>query len=59
MQCRDADKWDYETFEHVVPRKMGGTNAMDNLALAHKRCNNERGCTPKDPLLRRVHRNVD
>jgi 5-methylcytosine-specific restriction endonuclease McrA len=31
------------TFEHVVPLARGGLDNFINLALSHKRCNNERG----------------
>jgi 5-methylcytosine-specific restriction endonuclease McrA len=29
--------------EHIVPRTHGGTDALDNLALACRGCNNEKG----------------
>src|SRR3954449_817931 len=29
--------------DHVVPRSRGGTNALTNLRLAHRRCNGQRG----------------
>lgn len=31
------------TIEHIVPRSAGGTNALDNLALACAGCNHEKG----------------
>jgi 5-methylcytosine-specific restriction endonuclease McrA len=31
------------TLEHLVPRSLGGTNALDNLRLACFNCNNRRG----------------
>ena len=31
------------TIEHRIRRADGGTNHLGNLALAHKRCNNEKG----------------
>ena len=34
------------TFEHLVPRSLGGTNTTGNLALSHKSCNNRRGAAP-------------
>lgn len=34
------------TFDHLVPRSQGGGSALDNLALAHWKCNNERGNAP-------------
>lgn len=33
--------------DHVVPRKHGGTDELDNLRPAHKRCNSRR----RDELL--------
>jgi hypothetical protein len=32
------------TVEHLVPLGRGGSNRVDNLALACKKCNEERGC---------------
>jgi 5-methylcytosine-specific restriction endonuclease McrA len=32
-----------ETLEHLERRADGGSNGRDNIALACKRCNNERG----------------
>jgi 5-methylcytosine-specific restriction endonuclease McrA len=29
--------------DHVVPQSKGGTSALDNLALAHRRCNYSKG----------------
>jgi 5-methylcytosine-specific restriction endonuclease McrA len=54
MQFERPEKWDYETIEHLTPKSKGGTNAITNLALAHRRCNAERGTKDKEPLLRRV-----
>ena len=31
------------TLEHIVPRNHGGTNALDNLAVACGRCNGAKG----------------
>jgi len=31
------------TIDHVVPREHGGTNDIDNLRPAHRKCNMERG----------------
>lgn len=54
MQNEREGKWDYETFEHLTPVSQGGSNEMSNLALAHKKCNEERGIEDREPLLRRV-----
>lgn len=29
----------YATIDHVVPKSKGGSGALDNLRLAHRRCN--------------------
>ena len=34
---------DAPTFEHIVPRSKGGTDELDNIAVACRRCNEERG----------------
>ena len=54
MQNTKPFKWDYETIEHLTPLSKGGTDDMGNLALAHRKCNNDRGSTEREPLLRRV-----
>lgn len=33
--------------EHKIPLSKGGSNRMDNLALSHKKCNQERGSSLK------------
>lgn len=35
----------YPTRDHIVPKAMGGPNAMDNYVLACLGCNNDRGTT--------------
>ena len=30
------------SLDHVIPRKYGGTDIKENLAIAHKRCNRRR-----------------
>jgi 5-methylcytosine-specific restriction endonuclease McrA len=37
--CRSTDM----TIEHLLPRALGGTDALENLALACAACNNARG----------------
>lgn len=39
---------EFITFDHIVPRSLGGTNQLHNLRLAHRYCNMKRG---NDPLL--------
>lgn len=35
------------TIEHIIPIALGGTNATDNLAIAHRRCNVRQGARGK------------
>lgn len=44
---RDWHGPNYITFDHLIPRSLGGTDVISNLRLAHQHCNNERG---NDPL---------
>lgn len=37
--------------DHVVPRSLGGTNAIGNLRPAHYGCNSRRGARPLTPAL--------
>lgn len=39
------------TYEHVIPKALGGTNHFANLGLSHPKCNSRRGSpipTPED-----------
>lgn len=38
-----ADTDDPFEIEHVKPRSAGGTDDLDNLALAHRSCNRTKG----------------
>jgi 5-methylcytosine-specific restriction endonuclease McrA len=31
------------SIDHLVPRAVGGSNALENLRLAHRQCNSEKG----------------
>lgn len=48
----DPRTGDGATLEHIRPRSDGGTDDLANLALAHGRCNNEKG-RRTDPKRRR------
>jgi 5-methylcytosine-specific restriction endonuclease McrA len=43
---RSSDAQTYATFDHLVPKSLGGPGALTNLRLAHKRCNVKRGNMP-------------
>ena len=47
------------TIEHIIPRHHGGTDEVENLALACARCNSEKGIRhdvrkASDPKLREI-----
>jgi 5-methylcytosine-specific restriction endonuclease McrA len=35
-----------DTKDHIIPRSLGGSDALDNLRPAHRRCNSRRGNRP-------------
>jgi 5-methylcytosine-specific restriction endonuclease McrA len=37
---------DSSTIEHVIPRSAGGSNALGNIVLAHRSCNEAAGSRP-------------
>lgn len=37
-----------DTLDHLLPRSLGGTDDLENLAPAHKSCNSSRGAMPLD-----------
>ncbi len=34
------------SIDHIIPLSLGGTHALENLRLAHRRCNGKRGSKP-------------
>lgn len=47
------------TIEHIIPKNHGGTDELENLAIACGRCNSEKGLRhdhkrPDDPKYREV-----
>lgn len=56
---KDGEPIGPATIEHIVPRGQGGSDELDNLALACARCNHQKGYRlddrrSDDPVLRRV-----
>lgn len=47
LSILDHQRPDYVTFDHVRPKRAGGTSALENLRLTHKICNNQRCNGPK------------
>lgn len=41
--CHKFVPRDKASRDHVVPKSVGGSDDLSNLALAHKKCNNDRG----------------
>lgn len=41
--CHQSVSLKQASRDHVIPRSNGGPNAADNLRLAHKKCNQQRG----------------
>jgi 5-methylcytosine-specific restriction endonuclease McrA len=44
--CHLCGKPGADTADHLIPRKHGGTNSLDNLRPAHRSCNSARGAMP-------------
>jgi 5-methylcytosine-specific restriction endonuclease McrA len=59
LVAQDGQALGQATIEHIVPRNHGGTDELENVALACARCNQGKGSrldwrSPDDPTLRRV-----
>jgi 5-methylcytosine-specific restriction endonuclease McrA len=39
------------TREHIVPKSLGGSDTMDNIAAACNHCNGKRGVMPIDVFM--------
>jgi len=48
--CGQYTPFDQATIEHMLPRSQGGSNRMDNLAMACERCNSKRAGNEGRPL---------
>ena len=44
------------TLDHIYPRCKGGTDHIDNLALACNRCNVAKGCLMPEAWIERLRR---
>ena len=40
---REVESWDDYHLDHIVPDALGGLPTKENTAVAHKRCNLEKG----------------
>lgn len=49
----DEGPWE-PTLDHIIPRSRDGSNAIENLRLAHKLCNGRRGSTHPDRSIAKV-----
>jgi 5-methylcytosine-specific restriction endonuclease McrA len=49
--CNKRIRNETPTLDHVVPRALGGRNVLENLRLAHERCNMKRGSAKVPELL--------
>ena len=45
----------YLTIDHVIPKRSGGTNGIENLLLSCKQCNNLKGHTSYEEFLIKRH----
>lgn len=41
--CQSPVDWDGATLDHVLPKAKGGTDAIENLVLACRKCNQAKG----------------
>lgn len=49
-RLRDQDHPQYVTFDHILPRSLGGPDTFANKRLAHRSCNEARGNDPIAPV---------
>ena len=51
----DIEKWqqgyEFAYADHVIPKSRGGSNSLDNLVLACRLCNTEKGAKTADEYL--------
>ena len=56
--CRTTLTAYTSTIDHVVPTKMGGTNALRNLRLACARCNQRKADKPPHAFINEMMQGV-
>lgn len=43
------------SFDHIIPKKLGGSDKPENICLAHVKCNNEKGhYAPSEYILMKL-----
>ena len=42
------------TFDHIIPRALGGKSSIENYVIACQKCNSEKGMTPVDEYVRNM-----
>ena len=53
--CGNPVKYKKMTIDHIVPLSKGGTNGMDNLQLACKRCNLMKADFTAEEFVGKIH----
>lgn len=53
--CGNPVKYKKMTIDHIVPLSKGGTNGMDNLQLACKRCNLMKADFTAEEFVEKIH----
>ena len=48
-----------ESLDHKTPRSKGGSNTLDNLRPAHKRCNSAKGNKERDEPTAIIHNGME